>query len=1508
MTTPAAYPLESFLQILVDRGIVVDTRARIRLQALVAEFGKGFSTPASELGSYIAPVLARSAEEQDLILQLWKEYIATPTTSSSVQGTTVTQKGSKKTRINYLVYALAGIASLLVLLLAYVYLLPIQLPDFEVQGYSNYAYPTPGDSVSFRAHIKGPRRGLSMAWKVDSLPFGGNDSVIAFAFDTAGNHSVHFSLTKSHFWRSVTADTVLEFPIRCKGQPQYGWDYDQRKQAGSDTLQLGLQNFGDSIPGVTFEWDLGDCTRAAGPVVIHRYDSSGTYAISVKITNPQYPDCPQYQYNSHTVGGDTVPAKASFPRWVEVEDERYYARRLVWPWIISVTIGLIVLVILLNKWLRRRAARRKADLQARFQADSGGPYRIPWPEVDGLIRWDETLDRVAALMAGRSRSERLRIDLHATVRATLAAGGLPTLRYAGHSRPTAWLVLLDEEGLHTHERRLLSWLVTRLKGESVVLDLYHYRGQPDRVWLPDTQAVLPLSALQTRFPDHRLVILSRGQGLLHPLRAELHPRLRMQLNAWTYRTLLTPEHPAHWGGRERALAEDFGICPVDAKAMRDYLLLPELPDAGRYLHWRKHLMQMLGDPGSPPQWLQRPAQLADLRAAAGDGFVGDWAVALHSHPELAYELSLTIGAALKPADDRSLRWQEIWQLLRLPFMREERLIRPLRKAAAEDFSNTVLVSARQATSSALEAALATLEARGQRGMAYTKSIRELTLQRFALAPHSKAEQAAVHALIAAGLANTTTPELQQLRPEKGPRRWRLSLWITEVLIFMGTLVGLVAFTLPSTSSYDSFTETVTDRLGLTEVRAHAFASETRTLIRRLGVQYSHAESAYQVDDLIGARDTLNNALERHADFLASSAVDSFSAARELAPAKALLFNALGLCQYYLGNWDLARSSMDIVTHTDTTFYRSGKAGLPNLESLLNSRVLLPGRVLNAAGAGINGARLLLKPYDGSTGKDTLYSDADGNFTLVIAERPANGALDSLIVELPGYQTWRQTVSPSSKLEVRLQAVPCPQQLDVNIQLAAGANTNPKGAQVTGPGLANGVKNKSKGSFNMRLCGYKAGDRVKLYYKADGYLMHDTTLRIGTRTPVLPLWKEAPLTVLELGVKGIGDVNIPAYDVQIGGFRARMQNNFLGIRKSIQWTPSELAKRGKSQKITIEALGYKPVSVFLTLPAKRDFVLQPVAIANANAGTDWTIQVRSEYRQVPVPAFEVYLSGKMVAKGQNGTARIPASLLPKQAGFELLVVAQGFEDYRPYIQDYKTAEFTLSLRQELVQLLGDVIPVEGGPFSLLSGDNALYDKESQVRRGEVKSFHLSKYEVTQAQWYAVMGTNPSFHKGCEDCPVESVSLPDCQRFLQQLNALCGTNLRLPTEAEWEYAARGGKQSKGLPYPGSQAVDEVAWYQANSKGSTQPIGRKPANELGLFDLSGNVSEWCQDAYSSESSNPVLGQFKGPGTVMTGKERVIRGGSWDSNAQQCTSIWRGYASPDARERTLGLRLARD
>ena len=223
----------------------------------------------------------------------------------------------------------------------------------------------------------------------------------------------------------------------------------------------------------------------------------------------------------------------------------------------------------------------------------------------------------------------------------------------------------------------------------------------------------------------------------------------------------------------------------------------------------------------------------------------------------------------------------------------------------------------------------------------------------------------------------------------------------------------------------------------------------------------------------------------------------------------------------------------------------------------------------------------------------------------------------------------------------------------------------------------------------------------------------------------------------------------------------------------------------------------------------------------------------------------------------------------------------------------------------------MIAVEGGIFKMgaqssdSSGDN--YDSDASSSESPVHSVTLSSYyyigetEVTQELWQAVMGTNPSYSKGNKK-PVEKVSWNDCQEFITKLNNLTGKNFRLPTEAEWEYAARGGNKSKGYKYSGSNTIDNVAWYTDNSSSQTHDVKTKQANELGIYDMSGNVYEWCQDWYGSYSS----GSQTNPTGPASGYYRVLRGGGWDDFARDCRVSIRYYNNPDHRSSHYGLRLA--
>ena len=217
---------------------------------------------------------------------------------------------------------------------------------------------------------------------------------------------------------------------------------------------------------------------------------------------------------------------------------------------------------------------------------------------------------------------------------------------------------------------------------------------------------------------------------------------------------------------------------------------------------------------------------------------------------------------------------------------------------------------------------------------------------------------------------------------------------------------------------------------------------------------------------------------------------------------------------------------------------------------------------------------------------------------------------------------------------------------------------------------------------------------------------------------------------------------------------------------------------------------------------------------------------------------------------------------------------------------------------------EMVRVEGGTFRMGATSEQEDDADSDekpVHSVTLSSYYIGKTEVTQALWQAVMGSNPSDFKGA-NLPVECVSWDDCQEFIQKLNRLTGRNFRLPTEAEWEFACRGGNNSRGYKYSGSNNLGSVAWYDGNSGGKSHPVGTKAPNELGIFDMSGNVWEWCSDWYANYTSysqtNPT-----GP---QSGSFRMDRGGCWDSSARDCRSSIRNYDYPSYRGDNLGLRFA--
>ncbi len=324
-------------------------------------------------------------------------------------------------------------------------------------------------------------------------------------------------------------------------------------------------------------------------------------------------------------------------------------------------------------------------------------------------------------------------------------------------------------------------------------------------------------------------------------------------------------------------------------------------------------------------------------------------------------------------------------------------------------------------------------------------------------------------------------------------------------------------------------------------------------------------------------------------------------------------------------------------------------------------------------------------------------------------------------------------------------------------------------------------------------------------------------------------------------------------------------------------------------VEVRKPGHKPATQQLRLKRgdKENLALRLDPILSS-------LQVVSE----PIDA-EIYLDGKLVGT----TPHILRNLVVGGYEIELRLKGYATEIQMIEVKDGEVVEVVEILRKGF-EFEPEMVFVEGGKFTKGCSnvkDGNCGEDEKPAHEVVVDDFQISKYEITQATWQAVMQANPSHFIGCHDCPVENVTWNEVQAFLVRLNLLTGKKYRLPTESEWEFAARGGNATKEHSFAGSNDIDDVAWYSANSGNTTHPVGQKQPNELGLYDMSGNVWEWCEDLYSNY--NDIQESVINGGAGL--KPRVLRGGSWDRYPRSCRTLTRFYAKPDNRNINRGFRV---
>ena len=373
---------------------------------------------------------------------------------------------------------------------------------------------------------------------------------------------------------------------------------------------------------------------------------------------------------------------------------------------------------------------------------------------------------------------------------------------------------------------------------------------------------------------------------------------------------------------------------------------------------------------------------------------------------------------------------------------------------------------------------------------------------------------------------------------------------------------------------------------------------------------------------------------------------------------------------------------------------------------------------------------------------------------------------------------------------------------------------------------------------------------------------------------------------------------------------------------------------RSRQLKITTKDYLPLMVTFEdygvdkLESNRTYVLTLVGNTQPQAQQSQTLTIRYS------PSIATVLVDNKMINGSNGVAQTtlpvgqhsyivfcngyeseegmvklkasaPSNLqitLSKEAMATRNTVAQPTVAQQPVVQATVTNSDNISIPvKDGISI--EMVRVEAGTFTMGATPEMEYPLDDEKPAHQVtltNDYYIGKYEVTQALWKAVMGNNPSYSKG-NNLPVERVSWDNCQKFISKLNRITGKTFRLPTEAEWEYAARGGKKSRGYQYSGSSNLSDVAWYEDNSGNKIHNVGSKQANELGIYDMSGNVHEWCQDWYDKYSNSSKVN----PTGANSGSYRVSRGGGWANSAGLCNSSSRVNETPGNRSGSLGLRL---
>ncbi|MEL6658602.1 MAG: SUMF1/EgtB/PvdO family nonheme iron enzyme [Bacteroidota bacterium] len=1282
--------------------------------------------------------------------------------------------------------------------------------------------------------------------------------------------------------------------------------------SGSSQLEAGqevdfaaiISPNGSTQDNWSFEWDFGDGRQEEGEANIsHSYQQNGQYTLRLTTTDTT---ANGFCSISHSLEIKVGREQAFLPLAEFERDQLTVFAN--WGWGFYLVLGALGLGLLYYwvRWLTRQtnrnpvaelAKKQKEALSARFAHSDKAPYFIPLRDQNSHISTAGIQLRLGDALRIRQEGLRRELDLAGTLHNTIEKGGYPEITYRYATQPSEYLCLIDEQSGASHLGQLFRYLAGSLKEQDVHLEIYYYRQHFNRFWNHHHPQGRTIDQLQRAYGNYRLLVMGDLHDLINPY-ARKTPGLRSAaanvLRQWPLRLLLTPVPPVSWSYREKLLARVFSVFPVDSEGLAAAALYIEndgeiLPDGNAFDRWQATLKSVRQDIDTEHRNWRRWRFIEEYLNNYDPALVR-WFSALAVFPVPSWEMTIAIGRAL----GIEIRYNYLLILSRIPSLQSDRFDERLRREMMADLSPEDERLARRAVQEELSA----VQLLSEGSHAHRDLETALAVQDFALAPNNpdyqdtmrfmleqelltRAQEADLDRIVdrlaqesnIGGLRKKMAPAKMSLRdwlgreleeesdeiPETTPQQ-RRDLWRAICLTLAYIALLVIGWKLGG-SEYlykFAFAEDPRNRVVNLErpLRNYFLIKETQVIDSAIIYNNLGIDQA-EIDAQTASVDTLGAAYFRAALEKANSIIHSDGEE----------FNGIPI-SYTLANTNLSKLYLNAAVQALNGYLSDslGQAILPEALQLLDAAYRS-----DTTRQDVWHTRGIIHYYAGSPEDSSLYY-----FQL----------LDSLnyFPSLDYTPTLETLLGRERSRIISISADPRDKQrLAVSVEYYLDNTIYAQGGDLV---------------LSPNGRGGQPGDLVRSINPGYG----TAQFSMGP-----PSDKPGALETLRLILSD------PKTDRIIDTLEEAISHNWFSRRRIIETPPAP------SRAETAFRLEAELIDAANRIPLTNiEVVLREQATRVTQGVKEFSTRSDSYGR--------LALEGNL--KGYEKSA------------FLLSIEAPGYEVYELLFESGEELTSTLPYVMKSPLRLERQIPfprmelISAGSFEMGDESGKYNEDERPIREVNLSSYFMGIYEVTFADYdlFCEATNRPKpddYGWGRANRPVINVSWMDaieyCNWLSTQHNLMpayvinpklgsvslgstrAGLNngYRLPTEAEWEYAARGGiMENKSHTYAGSANLNEVGWYERNSKDQTQPAGQLRPNNAGMYDMSGNVWEWCYDwfgGYPSEASTDPTGPY-------TGSHRIIRGGAWIQPAEDCRVSVRQYRRPEQRTVYIGFRLVRN